>query len=253
MARAALDATYLAELGHRGDRQILDDAEYGYRRFIGTKRWLPEKLTDGLGSEWRFPDESSFKPYPHCRVMHALFDALAEVQSTHDIKPDEIEAIRAWGEGWIMLPVWLNQRIEHVHDAQFSVTHGLAVAAQRIPPGPAWQDPALVFDPAVLDLMKRVEYQPHREWVTAIERHPSSRPSRVEIDARGETFVGERNFPKGSPSPDPASFITTQELVDKFLVNAAGRIAPKRAEDAAAALLDLENVDDVSRVTALLA
>lgn len=252
VAQSALTASYMAELGHRGDRQVLDDAEYGYRRFIGTKRWVPENLTDRLGVEWRYPSENSYKPYPHCRVMHGLFDALGDLMSEHDLRPDEIEAMRAWGEGWIKLPVWLNNLIEHVHDGQFSVIHGLAVAAQRVPPGPAWQDPDLVFSPAVLGLMDRITFDAHAEYVTSISRHPASRPSRVEIDARGTTFVAEREFYKGSPSPDPTSFMTTNELVDKFLVNAENALPRGQAEQAAAAILELENADDVSQVGRLL-
>jgi 2-methylcitrate dehydratase PrpD len=251
IAQTALTAVYMAELGHRGAAQVLDDADYGYRRFIGTKRWVPENLTDRLGTEWRYPAENSYKPYPHCRVMHGLFDALRDLMEQHDLRPEEIEAMRAWGEGWVMLPVWLNTMIEHVHDGQFSVLHGLAVAAQRIPPGPAWQDPALVFDPAVLGLMDRITFSPHPDYVTSVTRNPASRPSRVEIDARGTTFTAEREYYRGSPSPDPTSFMTTNELVDKFLVNAAVVLPRAQAEEAAAAILELENADDVSLVVRL--
>jgi 2-methylcitrate dehydratase PrpD len=253
IVQAAITASFMAELGHRGDLQVLDDAEYGYRRFIGTKRWAPENLTDGLGAKWRYPAESSFKPYPHCRVMHGLFDALIDLMERSDLKAEEIEGLRAWGEGWIMLPVWLNDTIEHVHDGQFSVKHGLALAAQRVPPGPAWQDPDLVFSPAVLDLMNRVTFAGHPDYVTAIGRDPASRPSRIEVDARGTTFTAERQYPKGSPSPDTSSFMSTDELVAKFMVNAADVLEEPKAEAAAEAILRLEHSDDLSEVTRLLA
>ncbi len=252
VVQAALTASFSAELGHRGDSQVLDDAEYGYRRFIGTKRWVPENLTAELGSRWGFPAENSYKPYPHCRVMHALFDTLIDLVEANDLKPDEIDSLRAWGEGWVELPVWLNNTIEDLHDGQFSVRHGLAVAAQRVPPGPAWQSADLVFNASVLDLMDKITFAAHPDYVSAITRHPASRPARIEIDARGTTFVGEREYPKGSPSPDPASFTTTQELVDKFLVNADGVLPESRAQRAAEAILNLESVDDVNDLTALL-
>jgi 2-methylcitrate dehydratase PrpD len=251
--QAAMTAAFSAELGHRGDRLVLDDAEFGYRRFIGTKRWAPENLTEGLGTDWRFPAESSFKPYPHCRVMHGLFDALIALVEENDIRPDEIEGLRAWGEGWVQLPVWLNEKIEELHDAQFSVKHGLALAAQRIPAGPAWQNPEIVFSQPVLDLMQRVTFDSHPDYINAITKHSAGRPSRIEIDARGRTFTSERQYPKGSPSPDPSSFMTTNELVDKFLVNAAGVLDRRQAEQAAAAVLDLEDAEDLSAVVRLFA
>src|SRR4051812_31906073 len=44
VTQAAMAAAYLAELGHTGDRQILDDGEHGYRRLIGSSRWAPERI-----------------------------------------------------------------------------------------------------------------------------------------------------------------------------------------------------------------
>ena len=36
----------LAELGHTGDRQLLDDPECGWRRMIGSARWAPEQQVE---------------------------------------------------------------------------------------------------------------------------------------------------------------------------------------------------------------
>ena len=50
-----------------------------------------------------------------------------------------------------------------MHDAQFSIAHGIALAAHFPPPGRAWQDPKLVFSPSVMGLMNKVK--PAREVV----------------------------------------------------------------------------------------
>ena len=50
LTQSALTASFMAELGHTGDMQILDDREFGYARFIGTRRWLPEEITTNLGT-----------------------------------------------------------------------------------------------------------------------------------------------------------------------------------------------------------
>ena len=246
LTQAALTAAYMAELGHRGDLQILDDREFGYPRFIGTSRWEPDQIKHGLGTVWRFTAEQGYKPYPHCRILHALLDGLTEVVADNDLKPDEIEALNAWGEGWVELPTWLNRSIEHVHDAQFSIAHGLAVGAHGVTPGKAWQDPELVFSPSVLDLMGKVTYQAHPGYDQAVSAHPASRPSRVEVSARGTTFVAERTYPKGSPSPEPTSTMTTDELVAKFRMNAEGVIPAGKADSVVDAVLNLETVSDIS-------
>jgi 2-methylcitrate dehydratase PrpD len=245
LAQSALTAAHMAELGHRGDRQILDDREFGYPRFIGTTRWEPERVTAGLGEEWLFPAEQSYKPYPHCRVMHALLDALTEVVEENDIRPAEIDGMKAWVEAFTYQPIWLNRTIEHVQDAQFSMAHGLAVGAHRVTPSKAWQDADLIFSKSVLDLMDKVEFEPHPGYAEAIAAHPAARPTRIEVAARGRVFVGERSFPKGSPSPDPDTTMTTDELITKFHVNAEGVLPASKIQSVIDSVLNLETVADV--------
>lgn len=235
LVQAALNAALVAELGHRGDRLILDDQVYGYRRFIGTERWVPELITDGLGpgggcSDWFFPAGTHFKPYPHCRVTHAVFDAVYALTETHDLNPDEIESITAYGEAWATgVPTYMNDVIERPYDAQFSFRHGIATAAHRIPPGRAWQDPDVVCAPSIEAMKPRITWKAHAGWAQAFAAHPSARPTKVEIVARGTTFTEERDYPKGSTTPDPSTRMSTEELVDKFRHNAHGVI-----DDAAA-------------------
>ncbi|MFB7558703.1 MmgE/PrpD family protein [Streptomyces brevispora] len=245
LVQAAISAALMAELGHRGDRQILDDAEFGYRRFIATARWEPSHLTDGLGTEWRFPTEATYKPYPHCRVLHAPLDALIGLVREHGIAPAEIDAIRLWGEGWIKEPVWLNNRIEHVQDAQFSIAHGLAAGAHDLPPSRAWQAPEFVFGDSVLGLMNKVTFEVHPEYTAQLAQHPSARPTRIEVDARGTTYAAERSFPKGSPSPDPDTTMTTDELAAKFRANADGVLTDADTEALIEGVLGLDKAEDV--------
>jgi hypothetical protein len=73
-------------------------------------------------------------------------------------------------------------------------------------------------------------------------------PARIEIEARGTTFVGERSYPKRSPSPDPSTFMTNDEVVTKFLDNAEGMISSDAAEWVADRVMNLEEVDDFSSV-----
>lgn len=233
--------------------QILDDREYGFPRFIGTKRWEPENIIAGLGTEWRFPAEQSYKPYPHCRILHALLGSLDDIIDAQGLKPDEIDGIKAYVEGFTEQPVWLNRRIEHVHDAQFSIAHGIAVGAHRIPPGKAWLDPELVFSPSVMRLMDKVTHEVHPDYVKLLDGHAASRPARIEITARGQTFVGERRYPKGSPSPEPGTTMTTEELVAKFRHNAEDVIAPRAADAFIESVRNLETIGDFGTVMRLLA
>jgi len=247
--QSALTAAEMGELGHRGDLQMLDDAEFGYPRFIGTSRWEPKQLTGGLGADWRFPKFQMYKPYPHCRVMHAPLDILIDLVHKHELRVEEIEGITAYGEGWAyVLPAFTFREIREVQDAQFCFAHGLALAAHRYPPGPQWQDPQVVYNPSVMKLMDKVRLEVHPASADAYAANPSSRPSRVEIRARGQTFAGERLFPKGTPSPDPESFLSTDDLVRKFRSYVSGILSAKAIDSVVDATLNLEKVGDFGTV-----
>lgn len=248
MALAAVTAANLAELGHTGDVRMLDDREYGFPRFIGTQRWEPAPITDELGVEWRFPQFQAFKPYPHCRVMHGLFDALREIVADNGLRPDEIESIDAWGESFVQQPVWVNEDIRNPRDAQFSMTHGLAIAAHDIAPGRDWQTDESVQDPSVLALMKRSHFHTHPDFAAALAADPSARTTKLEIRARGTVFEGARQYPKGVPSTDPETYMTDEQLTAKFRHNVDGVISDAAAESIVSAVFDLENVDDVAAV-----
>ena len=253
LTQAAMTAAHMALLGHRGDLQVLDDREVGYPRFMGTSRWEPDVMINGLGTDWRFPAETSYKPYAHCRILHALADVVIDLVRTHHIRPDEIESIKVWVEGMVERPIWLNRNIADVLDAQFSIAHGIAVAAHCPPSARAWQDPALVFSPSVLALMEKVTHEVHPDYVKLLTSHGASRPAKVELRARGETFVGEKRYPKGSPSPDPTSAMRNDELIDKFRANAQGVIADANASAIVDAVFDLESLRDTGALMALTA
>ena len=254
LAMQAMTAAYMAEYGHRGDLQILDDREFGYPRFIGTTKWEPEHITRDLGLEWKFVGETAYKPYPHCRVFHPLMDAMLEILETHDIQPQEIEGITIFAEGIATeRDVWLNTTIDDVHDAQFSMRHGIAVAAHRVPPGKDWLDPALIHSFSVMSLMAKVKAQKHPDFVKMLDDHGASRPGRVEVRARGQVLAGERRFPKGSPSPDPASFMTDAELIAKYRHNAQDCLSDSQIDEIAESVMQLEHVSDFSQVMRLAA
>ncbi|MGH8787168.1 MAG: MmgE/PrpD family protein [Cupriavidus necator] len=253
LTQSAMTAAHMGELGHRGDKQVLDDKEFGFPRFIGTRRWEPGDIATALGTEWRFPAEQAYKPYPHCRILHALLDCLNNIIDGNGIRPEEIESIKVWVEGFVEQPVWLNRSIEHEHDAQFSIAHGIAVGAHRVPPGKAWMDPALIFSPSVMALMDKVTHEVHPDYVQLLTGHAASRPAKIEVRARGQVFSEESRYPKGSPSPDPASTMGDAELEAKFRHNAEGVLPRQRIDQLMETVMELESVDNTQSLMRLAA
>ena len=248
LAHTAMTGACLAELGHTGDRLLLDDTETGWPRMSGSARWSPENVMAGLGTDWNFPSEQVYKPYPHCRAQHGPIQLVSELVSANDIKPSEIESIKAWVEGHVMHPLWLSPEIDHVTQGQFRIAHGLSVAAHRFPANKAWQSPEVVFDPSVLAVMKKVAVEAHPDQARLLAEDASSRPARVEIRARGQTFARELRWAKGTPSADPDTFMTNQELEEKFVGNAEGVLSSRQAGLAARKIWELESVKDIGEL-----
>ena len=249
----ALVAAGMAELGHRGDIRIMDDDEWGWRQIIGTKRWEPEIITKELGEKWLFPPFQSYKLYPHCRPLAAPLDALIHLIEENDIKPEEIESIKAWSEGFSRLgPLWHNTKIENQTDVQFSVAHCLSLAAHRIPPGPTWQDMSTIMNPSILDMMDKVSFDIHPDYAEELTKNPAARPSRIEIKARGNVFTEERLYPKGSPSPEAGTYTTMDELAHKYRINAERILPSNKIEPSVKAILGLEEMKDIHELMRLV-
>jgi 2-methylcitrate dehydratase PrpD len=252
VTQVALMAAFNALLGHTGDPGVLDDVEFGYPRFIGTTRWAPDRMLAGIGETWYFPNENSFKHYPHCRAQHGLFDLLVDVLNENNIATSEITAIRAQGEGHVERALWLNSEVTNIVEAQFSIAHGMAVAAQRLTPSKEWQSDEVVYSPQVLDLARVVTYATHPEWQDAIVNDPLARPSRVEVDARGTTFEAELRYPRGTAG-DAHTTMSDDELAAKFLINVSGVLNDAQARRALDMLMSLDSAPDVRPVLRSLA
>lgn len=251
LAQQAMTAAHMAQFGHTGDVHVLDDRQWGYPCFIGTTKWEPEHLTADLGRDWRFPAQTSYKPYAHCRIMHSSFDCVMQVVREHGIAPHEIDGIKVYVEGFAEQPAWLSRRIEHLNDAQFSMAHGIAVSAHCPPTARAWQDPALVFSDSVMKLMDKVTTEVHPDYVKLLAANAASRPAWVEVRARGQAFVGEKRYPKGSPSPDPDTYMSNEELALKFRQNADGVLRPANISALIDAVMNLERLADVGVIMRL--
>ena len=219
-AQAELTAAYLVEAGHRGDVENLD-SDYGFWRYAGSSRWDAERVVDSLGEEWRFIKATPFKLYPCCRISHGALDCLQSILEKKSLHFTEIDSIRAFLEASCAEPVFNNRNIEDQTDAQFSVPYNLTVLARGIKPGADWQDYQLLQDSEIRQFMKRVSIEPHPQYSAALKEDPHARMSKIEVSARGKTFMEEKKYIRGTASPDSTTYITDDELITKFCNNAS--------------------------------
>lgn len=247
VSQAAIAAAYLVKAGHRGDIANLDD-DRGFWRYAGSASWNAEPVVAALGKEWLFPRATPCKLYPCCRIMHGALDCLAAVIAENSLRPHEIDGIHAYLEASCTEPVFSNRDIQLQVDAQFSVAYNLAVMAHGIRPGARWQEWDTLNNPEIRFLMDKVTFEPHPGYVDALKKDAEARISKVELRARGKKFVEERTYIRGTSSPDPTTYITDDELIEKFKDNASRILPPAKIDDACKRMMDIDSVGDIATI-----
>lgn len=251
VSQAEITAAYLVKAGYRGDIATLD-GDYGFWRYAGSSSWNADSVVAALGNEWRFPRATPLKLYPCCRIMHGTLDCLAAVIEKNGLRPQEIDSIRAYLEASCTEPVFNNRDIRDQVDAQFSVAYNLSVLAYGIKPGIRWQERDTLNNPEIRKFMDKVTFEPHPGYVEALKKDPQARISKVEVSARGKLFVEESEYIKGTPTSDPATTITDDELMAKFTDNASFILPTRKVDEAGRRLMDLDSVGDVTTIMELL-
>jgi 2-methylcitrate dehydratase PrpD len=250
ISQAEILAVNLAKAGYVGDASVLD-GDFGFWRFMGSGRWIPEALTDKLGADWRFPRAAIYKPYAHCRISQTVLDCLANLIEVHGLSPEEIERVDTYCDPHgALMPMWSSKEIVSLLDAQMSVPFAVSLVAHRVENGPVWQDDETIANPKYLAFMDKVTVQAHPDFEDAIRQEPGSRIGKVDVHARGRTFTEERKYRKGSPATAETR-MTDAELASKFRVNAERCLPEAQISELSDMLLNLENVDNAAQLARL--
>lgn len=70
----------------------------------------------------------------------------------------------------------------------------------------------------MLALIDKIEFEVHPDYEKLLASNAASRPTRVQVRARAKNYVAEKRYPEGMPSPDRSTFMTNEELIDKFVL-----------------------------------
>ena len=187
-ATAGVAAALMAGEGARGPLDILEGPD-GFARMIGTDRWVSTLLTDGLGEAWMLP-RIGLKPYPCCRHAHAVIDVAQQCLRDLRVSPADVDEITVAGPVWIHGAPFTNFMPATMHDAQYSIAYGVAVALLGIEPGVAWFERATLDRADVRALASRVRLEPQPGGGSG---------GRVCLVAAGHATKAEVSAPRGSP------------------------------------------------------
>jgi 2-methylcitrate dehydratase len=246
ICQGAITATLLAEQGYTANPRVFD-GEYGFWRFYGAERWDPDLVVNDLGKQWRFL-EMAYKPYPCCRFFHGELDCFIRVIEKNHLSPEEIESVKAFGLPFVANPAPLD--VTNQTDAQFSLPFVFSCAAHRIKIGADWQDWDTLRNPKIREFMKKVTMRVDPKAMEAKRNDLRSWFSRVEVIARGVTYVEETMYARWTNFTDLRA--TDEELVEKFSANAGRLLTQHKIGEAAECILNLERVKDITRLVELI-
>ncbi len=238
-AHGGTTAALLAAAGQGCALDTLDGPRGFYAAHAWRRGWDRDRVLDGLGSEWK-ATATSFKVYPAGGMIQAADDCTLELVREHDIAPDEVEAIE------VTVPAQFARVLDQVLESSYRPASGYAafvswpcnVARAVLSRSVrfAHLTDAAVSDPELLALAERVTCRAGADEATTV----------AIATARG-TFERRRTTHSGHP-PE----MTRERVLEKFRQNAALVLPQERVDELAAAVLRLEQLDSVARITALL-
>jgi len=241
-AESGIQAAQLAQAGITGPEQILE-GERGVLKLYAPE-YRPEILVAELGTKWTI-DSVSFKPYCCSAVIHPAIEALKRVLTQHDINASDIEAIevyypaRSIGSAAIATPADLL-------GMQFSTSFSLALTATAGNNTPREYTMTALNDPNVRTVASRVSLHEDAELSKASRGHFVARV-KVKTHSKGthEALVTDAKGTPGAP-------LSTREIDAKFSSQVADVLGKARCAELLRVLRDIDNCDDVSKVSTML-
>ncbi len=195
-ARAGVLGALLAREGVRGPRYLLD-SDLGFWRMIGSDRFEPAALTQGLGDQFETLG-IHFKPYPICHFLHPTVEIVRTLARRDRLTPNDVAEVVVRSFHY-MTDWFADPAPASLVDAQFSVPYAVAVALLDVPVGPVWYEPETLEDPRIRALALRVRVEGSAEADSGFAA--GLYPTEVTVTTRdGRRFNGSEGVPEGSPN-----------------------------------------------------
>jgi len=196
-----LTAARLVECGFTGE---VDSYRTVYGRIYG-EAFDPDRVVDGLGSEWLIA-LNYFKLYPTGRYAHSAIDALLDLQrSVPGGRIDPATIARIEVRAYARCAMLAEKAVVSSFGARFSVPFILATLLHHGRSSLAAYEQPAVDDPAVQALAKKVGLQ---EDVAYSARYPAEQPVDLKILLHdGTMYEGHCVVTQGEPAtphPDEA-------------------------------------------------
>ena len=238
-------AALLAQEGYTGPEHVIDGKE-GLSHCFGPE-WKLHVLTDGLGDSWRIT-QCGMKFFPTEALTHAPISAVLDLVKENDLHPDQVEKIqvRSLARAADILSDPSKYDPHTKETADHSLPYVIAAALVDRQVTPAQFEMKKIMDPAIRAQLPKVEVVADPE----IEKvFPALQRVVVNITMNdGRSLSKQLDYPKG----DPRNPLTDQEIEEKFAALADGVLSPNGQKRLKDAIWNLEKLDSVSKLMALM-
>jgi 2-methylcitrate dehydratase PrpD len=245
-AENGVTAATLAARGFTADPAALD-GPWGFFAVMG-EGYSEAKAAAGFGAPLTIVEPGiSIKPFPSGILTHQSMDAMLKLVRDHDLKPEEVQAVRFYAGRNITEPIRYPIAKNHLQ-AKFSMPALLSmIVLCRRASHHEFED-AFVAGAAMQDLQRRTQVILDPEIDGA--GYDKIR-SRIEVETRdGRTLVqwADERYRGGPSNP-----ISDADLEEKFRMCAEGVLDRREQDEAVEIVRSFDAGGDIRRLTALIA
>ncbi|MBR3880507.1 MAG: MmgE/PrpD family protein [Mailhella sp.] len=236
-AENAVKAALLASYGYEGSESIMDGPG-GFWAMLGSDRCQEEVFKDF--SKFTIT-EVSLKPYPCCRWIHTVLDALRQLRASHAFSPADIAEMRVATTPPIAAKFG-KQRARTFLDMEFSTPLTLSLFLHDIP-FPLWHRAEHWDSPAIRETASRITMHADDElWQRFLElgRKSSCIPARVSLVLRDGTKLEGYCDNASGTLENP---ISLQEREEKWLALLTSSLNRDAALDLLAQAASVDSLD----------
>lgn len=246
-ASSALQAASLGVSGFEGPAEAYAGRFGLYSLYAPGAAVETPAVADTLFREWAL-NSVAIKPYPICHFNHAPVDAALALRAEHDLQAADIEAITVLLHerqfGVVVDPIEKKRSPQSEYDAKFSVPYAVATALVTGRFGLSELDDEARSNPQVGALAQCITCE-HDER----SRYPETFSGGVRIHLRdGSTYERFEVVNRGAEG----QLLPKEQVKEKFIANCTMVVTAERAEAIWQRLMTLDELEDVSQLTALL-
>jgi 2-methylcitrate dehydratase PrpD len=230
-AQSGIRAALLARAGFVGPRTVFEGAHGLFHGFAHTTRGDYEALTQDFGMRW-VTDTLAFKPYP-CGTMAQPYIDCARRFAAGGVNAEYIQEIvcevaeatvhRLWE------PLAAKQRPPNGYAAKFATPYLIATGFVHGGVGLGAFTDSAIGDPRVLALAAKIKFV-----IDPQNPYPNSYTGHMRVTLKDGSVIEERQPHLRGGANEP---LTRQDVIDKFVLNAAHGGWTKPQSDAALKLL----------------